>query len=874
MARTGKWNNTTPLLPRRNLSDIADPRIARENLELGNDDDAIFDSITLNDLTNNKLTRTDSNNLIISADLDDFVAGTANQLTVTDDGDGSITLSFPNDVTINSLTVGSLNGVLKATAGLISGSATTSDVPEGTNLYYTQSRFDTAFSNKDTDDLTEGVVNFWYTNERVDDRVAALVTDTSSVAWTYNDVAGTLEANVTATGVDHGSLSGLSDDDHTQYHNDARADTWLGTKSTTDLSEGTNLYYTQSRFDTAFGAKSTTDLSEGTNLYYTQARFDSAFTAKDTDDLSEGTTNLYFTNERVDDRVDALIQNSSTITWTYNDGANTLTGSVVATGIDHGSLSGLADDDHTQYHTDSRALTWIGTRSTSDLPEGTNLYYTDARVQAYISAGDGIDINGSGQISADINTTNLQFTATEINTIQDITTTSDVTFGSLIISGSSSPTDTPCFIQNTDNQARVAIFATGGDFSGSDIGHFTGTKNATVSVIAAGEDVNELASIRVMGINIGTSTSGGIYETYATRSTLAQVKAGTYTALQNGDRIGQYKFLGDDGTDGRTVAADIICDVDGTVATNRVPGKISIRTMDSSGNFATRVVVENDGKVGVGTTLPDAPLHVQNYDTAYTWPPNTRTAAIFEGSSIGTVVQLVSDSTDQTEIWFGDTDNQNRGRVRYNHATDELSLYSGGVERITVNSTGITTVKSTTDASSSTTGSLITSGGLGVAKKAFFGTGIYVGSSSNTSEYELNTFRQAELSVTWDASGLIVAAGYDSTIYYSKIGNLVTLIFREIAVPNASIEPVPSSAPLQLDTNLDSFLRPAHTHYATEPRVQSNGIISADNGLAVIDTDGSVFIYSTLTQSSFVPTVPYNNGDITVYQFSTSYVTS
>lgn len=35
--------------------------------------------------------------------------------------------------------------------------------------------------------------------------------------------------------VDHGELSGLTDDDHTQYHNDSRANTWLGTKDITDL---------------------------------------------------------------------------------------------------------------------------------------------------------------------------------------------------------------------------------------------------------------------------------------------------------------------------------------------------------------------------------------------------------------------------------------------------------------------------------------------------------------------------------------------------------------------------------------------------------------------------------------------------------------
>ncbi|HEX9679580.1 MAG TPA: hypothetical protein VGA08_03100, partial [Candidatus Saccharimonadales bacterium] len=44
---------------------------------------------------------------------------------------------------------------------------------------------------------------------------------------------------------DHGALGGLSDDDHSQYHTDARADTWLATKDSDDVVEGaTNLYLT------------------------------------------------------------------------------------------------------------------------------------------------------------------------------------------------------------------------------------------------------------------------------------------------------------------------------------------------------------------------------------------------------------------------------------------------------------------------------------------------------------------------------------------------------------------------------------------------------------------------------------------------------
>ena len=46
----------------------------------------------------------------------------------------------------------------------------------------------------------------------------------------------------------------------------------ISNHSTTDLSEGTNLYYTTARFDTAFSGKSTSDLTEGTNLYYTTTR--------------------------------------------------------------------------------------------------------------------------------------------------------------------------------------------------------------------------------------------------------------------------------------------------------------------------------------------------------------------------------------------------------------------------------------------------------------------------------------------------------------------------------------------------------------------------------------------------------------------------
>ena len=117
-------------------------------------------------------------------------------------------------------------------------------------------------------------------------------------------------------------------------------------KSTSDLTEGTNLYYTSTRadsaFDASFAAASTDSLSEGsTNLYYTDTRARASLSASgaisynsstgaftytqgNTDTVAEG-SNLYFTDERVDDRVAALLSAAEGLDAAYNDASGVLT---------------------------------------------------------------------------------------------------------------------------------------------------------------------------------------------------------------------------------------------------------------------------------------------------------------------------------------------------------------------------------------------------------------------------------------------------------------------------------------------------------------------------------------------------------------------
>ena len=60
--------------------------------------DVTFDSVTLDDLTATRLVATNGSKKLISSDLNNWVAGTSNQISVADDGDGTITLSTPQNI--------------------------------------------------------------------------------------------------------------------------------------------------------------------------------------------------------------------------------------------------------------------------------------------------------------------------------------------------------------------------------------------------------------------------------------------------------------------------------------------------------------------------------------------------------------------------------------------------------------------------------------------------------------------------------------------------------------------------------------------------------------------------------------------------------
>jgi hypothetical protein len=172
------------------------------------------------------------------------------------------------------------------------------------------------------------------------------------------------------TDFDYNTVSGLLDIDTADGQNFSTTVT-LDPFNTTDLVEGGNLYYTEARVNTNFASKTTNDLAEGTDLYFTEARVRASL-------VSGG-----------DISYDAISGVISVVTY----------------------KSANFDTD-------------FSGKSTTDLFEGTNLYYTDARARN--------SVNVSGDLSYNQATGVFSYTGRTDTEVQNlISVTDNGGFGSL-----------------------------------------------------------------------------------------------------------------------------------------------------------------------------------------------------------------------------------------------------------------------------------------------------------------------------------------------------------------------------------------------------------------------------------------------------------
>jgi len=238
-----------------------------------------------------------------------------------------------------------------------------------------------------TDEITEGSSNLYYTDERVDDRVNALIIGGTNVTATYDDANNTLtiSANEGASGYN------------------------LSANDTDDLSEGTsNLYFTNARADARITAAliDEDDMSSdsATRLPSQQsvkAYVDSQVTAQDLDFAADsgGSLSIDLDSEALTFTGGTGIDTSGSgnaVTFAIDSTVTTLTGSqtltnktltspVLNTGVSGSAIKdedNMASDSATHLATQQSIKAYVDGQTTDETAEGSsNLYHTTERVQ-------------------------------------------------------------------------------------------------------------------------------------------------------------------------------------------------------------------------------------------------------------------------------------------------------------------------------------------------------------------------------------------------------------------------------------------------------------------------------------------------------------
>ena len=380
-----------------------------------------------------------------SIDLDSetfTIAGTSNEITTTSAGNALTVSLNPNISGLTSVAATTFTGALTgnastatalATARNIAGvsfdgtadiSLTTDNITEGSNLYYTSARFDSALSAKSTTDLSEGTnlyytdaradarialntgsnldlsskstsdlsegSNLYFTDERVDDRVGNLIVGGTGITATYDDAAGSL----TVTNSAPDQTVAITASNGVQTGGTYPNLTVAGTDATTSAKGVAS--FSSSHFSVASGAVSIA----ADSIDDTLIDFGTGANQVNTDDLPEGSTNLYLTNERIDDQVNTLMTAGSGISLTYDDAAGTLTVANTQTGIGLSdfSVTDAGGDGSLSYNNSNGVFTYTGP-SQSEVQAHITKSYVDGLGIAATSATTAAGLTGTPNIS-------------------------------------------------------------------------------------------------------------------------------------------------------------------------------------------------------------------------------------------------------------------------------------------------------------------------------------------------------------------------------------------------------------------------------------------------------------------------------------------
>jgi len=542
--------------------------------------------------------------------------------------------SFSYDSATGDLDIGTADGsTFTATVDL--GPFSTDDLAEGaTNLYYTDARVDAHLSGGTGVSFSNGTIS-----------IGQSVGTTDNVTFNDLTVAGDLTVSGTTTSIDTTTLN-VEDINVTVANGATNATAANGAGLTADLGSDGVATFTYDSANDRWSMNKTLDTDLVGSVTGNVTGTVSDISNHDTDDLAEGTTNLYYTDTRVRNAVSAsgdLTYNSSTGTFSFTERTDAEVRGLLSAAGDLNYNSTTGEFSVTTYKT-SDFDTDFSNKDTDDLAEGSNLYYTDARVDAHLSGGSGIDFS-SGTISHS-DTSSVSNVSATSNTFIDAITFD--TFGH--VTAVSTSTAAP------PNDATITVSAGTGLNGG---GNFT-TDQSGNETISLDVDTSTIATRSY----VDTEVANLVDSSPSTLDTLNELAAA----------------LGDDPNFATTVANDIGDKADKTIDINAGSGltgggDLSANRTISHADTSSQSSVNNSGNTVIQDITLDGFGHITGLSSKTIDPPTLATLGLdtdddvrFDSLGIGTNATGVSGEIVAT------------GDITSNASDDRLKTKLGGIE--------------------------------------------------------------------------------------------------------------------------------------------------------------------------------------------------
>jgi hypothetical protein len=162
---------------------------------------------------------------------------------------------------------------------------------------------------------------------------------------------------------------------------------------------------------------------------------------------------------------------------------------------------------------------------------------------------------------------------------------------------------------------------------------------------------------------------------------------GSFTAVTANDVLARITFSGADGSE-FVQAASIEGVIDGTPGANDMPGSLRFSTTADGASSATeRVRIDSSGNVGIGESAPLGKLHVKSADSGASSAGASADEFVIENSA-NAGMTILSGTTGQGLINFGDSDDVNVGSITYDHNSDFMSVKTNDTERARIGNLG------------------------------------------------------------------------------------------------------------------------------------------------------------------------------------------